>query len=152
MYNEYAPPRQKYETFADRMREDEVLEVLSSLTNNFSFCKDVEFSCNDFRIYAADTKEIYALGEIKIRNNSSQKYPDYMISRAKLLNCLAKADDLGVHVSLFVRFTDGLFCTKVKPDLPYPSRLAGRYDRQDSRDMEMCVFIPIAEFEFLCPM
>lgn len=152
MYNEYAPPRQKYETFADVIRENEVLEVLSSLTNNFSFHKDLEFSCNDFWIYATDSKKPYALGEIKVRNNSSQKYPDYMISRAKLLNCLAKADDLGVHVGLFVRFTDGLFCTKVKPDLPYPSRLAGRYDRQDSRDMEMCVFIPIAEFEFLCPM
>lgn len=145
-------PRPIYETDADREHENEVLRAILNLTANFFFVKAPELSCYDFEIYVTDTKKLYALGEIKVRNNSSQKYPDYMISRAKLLNCLAEADSLGVHVSLFVRFTDGLFCTKVKPDLPYPSRLAGRYDRQDSRDMEMCVFIPIAEFEFLCPM
>lgn len=145
-------PRPIYETDADREHENEVLRAVLSLTANFFFVKAPELSCYDFEIYVTDTKKLYALGEIKVRNNSSQKYPDYMISRAKLLNCLDEADSLGVHVSLFVRFTDGLFCTKVKPDLPYPSRLAGRYDRQDSRDTEMCVFIPIAEFEFLCPM
>lgn len=145
-------PRPIYETDADREREDEVLRALLYMKDEYYYTKAEKLSCYDFRMYGSDDQNLIALGEIKIRGNHSFKYPDYMISKAKVLECLAEAEALGVDFGLFVRFTDGLFCTKVKPDCPYPTKMAGRYDRQDAKDREPCIFIPRTDFKLLCRM
>ena len=86
-----------------------------------------------------------AVVEIKIRNNASTKYPTLMMSANKWKRGLEWAHKENKPFLLVIKFTDGVFLTKVAAD--YPESIGGRTDRNDPNDMERCVYIPISSFK-----
>ena len=91
--------------------------------------------------------EITGFMEIKCRTNPSTQYPDYLISAHKMFHALLWKDLLGMNVFLAVQWTDRLGYHEIDPKNDYPCRLAGRTDRDDTQDLEPCLFIPIAWFK-----
>jgi hypothetical protein len=85
------------------------------------------------------------VAEIKIRNNASTKYPTLMMSSDKWKRGLDWAFIENKPFMLFVKFTDGIFMTKVKNK--YDEAIGGRTDRNDPNDVERCVYIPISSFK-----
>jgi hypothetical protein len=81
--------------------------------------------------------------EIKVRRNTRDRYPTYMLSSAKY-NALCAATDTGVDALLAVQWADQLGIVKVPCE--HSVSTGGRYDRGDSRDVESVVLIPTASF------
>ncbi len=90
---------------------------------------------------------IVALVEIKTRRNASDKYPTYMLGAAKADMMMGIADSMGALPLLMVKFTDGIFLTKIKDG--FERKRGGRYDRGDALDVEECIFIPMDKFRQL---
>lgn len=91
------------------------------------------------------TGRMIALVEIKVRSNASNKYPTYMLSAGKWREAIKMCKQENFHFMLVVEFTDGIFAAKVKDD--YPIAKGGRRDRNDARDIEDCIYIPMSEFK-----
>jgi hypothetical protein len=85
-----------------------------------------------------------AVAEIKQRRNKSTAYPTLMVSAAKCAKGREWAHKENAPFVLLVKFTDGLFMTKVAKK--YDEAIGGRRDRGDSEDMERCAYIPISSF------
>ena len=90
---------------------------------------------------------IVALVEIKTRRNASDKYPTYMLGAAKADMMMGIADSMGALPLLMVKFTDGIFLTKIKDG--FERKHGGRYDRGDALDIEECIFIPMGKLRQL---
>ena len=88
-----------------------------------------------------------ALVEIKVRTTASSTYATYMISAAKVDSIIAMAKEQKLIPLLVVKFTDGVFITKLVED--FKRGLGGRYDRGDTRDVEECMYIPMSKFRKL---
>ena len=88
-----------------------------------------------------------ALVEIKVRTNTSSTYATYMISAVKVDAVITTAKEQGLIPFLVVKFTDGIFITKLVED--FKRDLGGRYDRGDTRDIEECMYIPMSKFKKL---
>ena len=88
-----------------------------------------------------------ALVEIKVRTNTSSTYATYMISAVKVDAIINTAKEQGLIPFLVVKFTDGIFITKLVED--FKRGLGGRYDRGDTRDIEECMYIPMNKFKKL---
>ena len=131
-----------YETTQDRVRENEVALYLET-KYACRYTQAPKLSPYDGSLSYPDGR-LAALVEIKTRRNAKDKYPTYMLSAAKWRSGLSVSADLGVPFLLFVRFTDGLFTTKLKES--YPVQRGGRWDRGDTKDVEDCVFIPMVDF------
>ena len=81
--------------------------------------------------------------EIKVRRNTREKYPTYMLSERKY-NDLCAVHAQGADVLLAVQWTDQLGTVQVPVE--HTLGTGGRYDRGDSRDVERVVHIPISSF------
>jgi hypothetical protein len=81
--------------------------------------------------------------EIKVRHNTSEKYPTYMLSEQKY-NALCSIHARGADVLLAVQWTDQLGYVQVP--VKHTVSTGGRYDRGDSRDVERVVLIPTDVF------
>jgi hypothetical protein len=88
-----------------------------------------------------------ALVEIKVRTNASSTYATYMISAAKVDAIITTAKEQGLIPFLIVKFTDGIFMTKLVEG--FKRDLGGRYDRGDAQDIEECMYIPMNKFKEL---
>eukprot|EP00919_Chromeraceae_sp_WS-2016_P060823 GHVR01144332.1.p2 GENE.GHVR01144332.1~~GHVR01144332.1.p2 ORF type:complete len:139 (-),score=5.76 GHVR01144332.1:6-422(-) len=134
--------RPLYETDSDRARESDVFEYIKSKID----CDVVKAPENaHFDGFLVGPNNLpMAMVEVKNRNNASTKYPTYMLSANKCRKCKELSDSSGVPFVLVVRFTDGVFALTVKGE--YPVEMGGRYDRNDPRDKEPCMFIPMDKF------
>ena len=81
--------------------------------------------------------------EIKVRHNTREKYPTYMLSERKY-NDLCAIHARGADVLLAVQWTDALGTVQVPVE--HTLGTGGHYDRGDSRDVERVVHIPISSF------
>lgn len=83
--------------------------------------------------------------ELKIRKNPRAKYPEYMISAAKVLAGQQLEMATGLPFFLIVQWEDE--CAFIEP-VRATKRLSwgGRTDRDDAADRETVYFIPVAEF------
>lgn len=134
-----------YETDYDRQRESSVSAYVSE-KYRCTFKKSEDLTPFD-GIFVDRNGQDFAVVEIKVRNNRSDKYPTYMISAAKVDAILSYADNMGLFPMLLVRFTDGVFITKLSDR--YLKSLGGRQDRNDPSDIEICVYIPMEKFKAL---
>ena len=131
-----------YETKADRANESGVFDTLSiKYKCTVETCPTLS-AVDGYLLYESGKRAVVV--EIKTRRNAHDRYPTYMLSAAKHENLLCIARQDGIPALLVVRFTDGLYATKIKSE--YPTAAGGRYDRGNPNDMETCVYIPIQEF------
>lgn len=139
-----------YETQADRDNEAAVIAAV---------CK--AWSCTAVRsphIGGTDTYLDYkdkrvAHAEVKCRTTHSTAYRDYMIDAAKIRGSLERARLAHCLCLLIVRFEDGIFWTRIDEATVanHNCRMGGRKDRNDKHDIELCCFIPMANFKPLKP-
>ena len=82
--------------------------------------------------------------EIKIRSNASTKYPTYMISQKKIDAAKKLFEASGLKTQLIVKWTDVVGRVTLNED--YPTRMGGRFDRNDKADVETVADIDISLF------
>jgi hypothetical protein len=131
-----------YETSLDRAREQAVRDYLMQ-KYACAYTPSEKLAPFDGYLRKPDGA-LAAIIEIKTRKNNKNKYPTYMLSANKWEVGRRVADNLGVPFLLVVQFTDGVYVTKLKAN--YPISQGGRYDRNDARDVEPCIFIPMSDF------
>lgn len=134
-----------YETQQDRENEASVREHICKVSG----CKcerSPELSPVDGLLVNNDGVGI-ALFEIKTRRNTHDKYPTYMLSANKWRNGMRLSEQHGVPFLLFVKFTDGVYFTRLKEE--YETAQGGRTDRLDPYDQEECIYIDMADFKKL---
>lgn len=135
-----------YETSDDRNRERQVLDDMCDAWMA-KYEQTPRKYTTDARVYR-NGKLIFCT-EVKCRKNKKSAYPDYIISRDKIVKALEIAKIAGVPFVLTVKFTDGIYGTFVGDDavLPENCRMAGRHDRpNDPKAQEMCCAIPMGRF------
>ena len=137
--------RPVYENEFDRSNEEYIKDYLEA-NGEFTYEKSDPFAPID-GLLLREGKPVAAI-EIKARTNASDKYPTYMISASKANSMLQISWEDNIMPLLVVRFTDGVFAVVIRKG--YEKRLGGRYDRNDSYDVEPCVYIPMTEFKRLC--
>jgi hypothetical protein len=101
----------------------------------------------DFDAYF--NNKLRALVEIKCRTISIEKFDTYIISQSKMKNVYTASVDLGVKTILIVRWIDMVgWLLYVEPN-SYEIMRGGRYDRNDLRDIESVIHIPIQDFQLI---
>jgi len=135
--------RPVYETNEDREKEASVWKYL---TNKYdcSYSLAPSLSQVDGFLYKADGS-LAAIVEIKNRRNKKNKYPTYMLSARKWKAGIKISNHYEVPFILVVNFTDGVYFTKLTEKVSFG--VGGRYDRNDSMDVEECVYIPMDKFK-----
>ena len=132
-----------YEKQDDLMKEEEVFKAFE--TSHNAVCMRLpQLSVVD-RLICTKHNMLYAVAELKVRTNTHDKYPTYMLSAAKHQAMLKLASALKVPALLLVQFTDILMVAKME-DI-YESSEGGRTDRGDALDIEECVYIPMEKFK-----
>lgn len=134
-----------YETSDDRSREKQVLDDMCDIWMA-TYEQTPRKYTTDARVYR--NGRLMFCTEVKCRKNTKSAYPDYIISRKKIVRALEIAKLAGVPFVLTVKFTDGIYGTFIADDavLPENCRVAGRRDRNDPNDEEMCCAIPMGRF------
>jgi len=89
--------------------------------------------------------EIKAFAEFKRRHNLKDQYPSFMISLNKWMNGKNMGKEVGVPFLIIVEWDDGLYYCDTEAVKPKYG-LGGRWDRGDSQDQELCVFIETKAF------
>lgn len=135
--------RKKYEKPSDLKKEKAVAEKYGEYFD-LEMNKLGELFCADYQGWA-DFKEV-CIVEIKCRENAHDKYDDYMISEQKVLKCQEYSGKHRVGFYLVVRFTDGVYQRRIKPEDMFKTRIGGRNDRNDEQDMETVCLIPMNTF------
>lgn len=138
--------RPVYETQNDRDNEAAVIQAVCQRWN-CTAVKSPALSGSDVYFDRGDTRLAHA--EIKCRTHTFKTYPDFFISAAKLRSGLERARLARVVYVLIVRFTDGIYWAYINEATvaDWCCRPAGRDDRNDKRDKELCVFIPLKKFK-----
>lgn len=134
--------RPVYETNRDREIESRVSEL-------FAEAWGVDLVRLD-RLAGADyllvrDGQAKALAEIKTRGNPRGQYPTYMISAAKVYTLRAAAEVMKATPLLIVSWADDTGWINLA-SASGQVRFGGREDRNDSADMEPCLFIPTNSF------
>ena len=92
-----------------------------------------------------------AITEVKWRSGlSAGKYPEYWISQKKILFCLSYSEYYEKPFYLVVEFTEGIYITaaiKWSDFRSWKIRRGGRTDRDDPKDLEDMVLIPLGKFK-----
>lgn len=88
--------------------------------------------------------------EVKCRTIPMGTYTTYILSEAKFLK-LQEWCQNGFRAGLAVRWTDALGLCAITAKDQFKTRMGGRKDRNDPRDQEMMVEIPISRFKRLTP-
>lgn len=131
-----------YETAQDRQREEEVRRYLVGEYKS-QYTKTPDLYAVDGLWYDPDNI-LSAVVEIKTRKNTHDKYPTYMLSAQKWQKGLEIAAEYGVPFMLIVQFTDGVYGVRLKKN--YETKVGGRFDRGDAKDIEECIYIPLTDF------
>lgn len=134
------PSRPVYESDADRGRQAAVVAKLERAFGLTATAPEDRFARYDAEFRFADH---LCVVEIKARRNTRDRYPTYMLSKAKY-NALCAMDAQGVSALLAVQWTDQLGFVQVP--VRHTVSTGGRYDRGDSRDVERVVLIPTDVF------
>jgi len=132
-----------YEKQEDLMKEEQVFRAFET-SHNAVCVRLPQLSVVD-RLICTKNNALYAVAELKIRTNTHDKYPTYMLSAAKHKAMLELASALKVPALLLVQFTDILMIAKMEDT--YESSKGGRTDRGDALDVEECVYIPMKKFK-----
>ena len=137
--------RPVYETDADRQREKELADLMAkhwgvtAKPNPKMYPIDYTF--------VGDYGEVEGFGEIKIRRNTKEKYPTYMISAHKVADAKKLAEATGRDVILIVKWSCGSIGYLDLANTPADSvHWGGRSDRGDGQDMEPVCHFNIENF------
>jgi hypothetical protein len=134
------PSRPVYESDADRGRQAAVVAKLEHAFGLTATAPQDRFARYDavFRFPSH-----LCVVEIKARRNTRDRYPTYMLSKAKY-DSLCAMDAQGISALLAVQWTDQLGFVQVP--VKHTVSTGGRHDRGDSRDIERVVLIPTRVF------
>jgi len=99
-------------------------------------------------------KKIHCLIEIKNRDVSFEKFPWYMIDKAKADKAWDAAKKLDVGLTLIYQFVDGVFCFSFPmdkdPSRHYDSEISGRtVDTRDENDIDEVYKLPKGDWKKL---
>jgi hypothetical protein len=134
--------RPLYETAQDRLRQRAVMDAFQRRYQ----CQLVEMpaKCNwDYEIWRNEM--IVALAEVKCRRNAMCKYPTYLLSKMKADAIVQACASLSLSPLLIVQWSDTAGWVWLN-DGPFEEGHGGRVDRNDPRDMEQVIYIPISKF------
>lgn|SRR5574343_515445 len=137
--------RKIYETTNDRKNELIAARFIGEILD----CQVIQ----NKKLYSSDfslVKEgrLKAIGEIKVRNNSKTKYDTFFISADKIAKCKHFSKTFNVKFFLFVWWNEGINIIDLTERDPLYVSIGGRFDRNDSQDIE-----PMAHYspsEFTC--
>lgn len=134
--------RPRYETAEDRANEYAVMAKFSALFPGAEVTR-LSDEGHAFTVLSKRGKAKVAV-EIKTRRNSSYAYPTFMISKSKY-DALCQLQSRGMHTGILVQWTDRLGFVTVPVE--HQTKVGGRYDRGDARDIETVVHISVKKFE-----
>lgn len=136
-----------YESPHDRAKERAVLRTLAERWQS-EVIPAPKLSCYDAVIKRDGA--IVGLVEIKCRNVRSDTYPNIILSKPKVdkICRIARAGQITVKPLFVVRFLDKIMGVELQPEL-YQMGKAGRIDRGDAADVEICYEIPIEWFNLI---
>ena len=134
--------RPRYETAEDRANEYAVMAKFSALFPGAEVTR-LSDEGHAFTVLSKRGKAKVAV-EIKTRRNASYAYPTFMISKSKY-DALCQLQSRGMHTGILVQWTDRLGFVTVPVE--HQTKVGGRYDRGDARDIETVVHIPVKKFE-----
>ena len=139
--------RPRYETRKDRAKERAVLRTLAKKWQSEVIAAP-ELACYDAVIKRDGA--IVGMVEIKCREVRSTDYPHIILSKKKVdkICRIARAGQTAVKPLFVVRFTDRIMGVELQPEL-YETSKAGRTDRGDAADVEICYEIPIEWFNLI---
>ena len=134
--------RPYYERDSDRINEGRIIEFLSRRGNRVHALKRA-YPCDLF--IKNDNGDTY-IAEYKRRHCNHDKYSTFIISAHKIAQCLLLASALKCNFYIIVEYDDGIF---VAPPEGYHVSIGGRYDRDDTQDVEPVIEIPRDKFKKL---
>ena len=140
--------RPTYETPANRKLELRAAESVRKLwwpDNTTSLFRLAQKSVLDLAFCRGPV--ILGFGEIKVRTNTHDTYPTYMLSLEKWQVGVALRKNLRLPVWLFVQFSDKLMWAPFDHTDTIEVGMGGRFDRGDKDDLEPVVLIPMNLFE-----
>jgi hypothetical protein len=132
--------RPKYESESDRSNQHYVLSKLGQAFGLQAETPTEEYSFYDGMFSFGDRKCVV---EIKVRKNERSRYPTYMLSKRKY-DALCGVTVQDIDALLAVQWTDQLGIVQLPTE--HTVSTGGRYDRNDSHDVERVVLIPIGAF------
>jgi hypothetical protein len=133
--------RPKYESEADRGNQNYVLSKLERAFGIPAERPTEEFAFYD-GMFTFNSRKCVV--EVKVRKNERSRYPTYMLSKMKY-NTLCDAVEMGTDALLAVQWTDQLGVIQLPAE--HTVSTGGRYDRNDPKDVEEVVLIPIKKFK-----
>ena len=138
-----------YETVEDRLQEDNVSDQLKAAWNLDVWSFPPYATTGDLLL--GKDGMLRAICEVKRRHNLINRYETYIVSRSKLERISAMAAALNTKGLLVVQFEDVLVWHDATSSLVYDTRWGGRYDREDPKDLELMVHIPIDRLKTVEP-
>ena len=138
--------RPEYETELDRANERDVAALIGNYWGVRMVKTPRRYPYDYLAIDYADNAQ--ALIEVKARKNEAGRYPTYLISLAKIVDCQTAANVSGLVFYLVVGFTDKIMFWQFQ-DNEFFVNFGGRSDRGDNQDREPMAFIPMEHFEVL---
>lgn len=141
--------RPDYVTSADEDREREVADILKSKLSVDEVRKNPRFFPMDLSLLRNGTVVCFA--EVKSRNFESTEYPDVFLSVARAINMSNFASVTGLPVLLVWNFVDAMMGISIRKGLeaPWPIKMAGRTDRNDTDDIEPMFMVPVHKLKIL---
>ena len=133
-----------YETDADLKRENGIVKSICDTYQFDAFKLPLE-SRLDY-ILTKDEK-VVALIEIKSRTCNTSDYETYMISKGKYDSLVDYSKRMRLPSAIFVQWTDRLGFMIVPCE--HTEGHGGRRDRNDKKDLEPMVYIPIDKFKWV---
>lgn len=134
--------RPLYETENDRAKEADVVRKLMS-PNDTIHKLPIRYGV-DFIMFRNDVPNKWI--EVKCRNNPKDKYPDLMISVAKITSGIELSKTTGIPFILVVDWEDCICSLRIYNTDGMSISWGGRQDRDDTQDMEPVYHIPSAHF------
>lgn len=137
--------RKIYESLDHRVDEQDLFIEISTKMN--CICITTPKLCAIDGLICRLDGSLWCLAEIKIRANESNKYTTYLLSSEKHKNIIDISEKLKVPALLIVKFSDCVMATTLRDN--YLTSSGGRIDRDDTKDIELCAYIPISEFRLV---
>ena len=134
--------RPKYESEGDRRNQHYVLSKLEQAFGVPAERPSEEFASYDGMFTFGSGRKCVV--EVKVRRNPRRQYPTYMLSKMKYDNLCGFVEQ-GMDALLVVQWTDELGVIQIPAE--HTVSTGGRYDRNDSRDIERVVLIPTSKFK-----
>lgn len=142
--------RPKYESHKDRAGQQEIAEAFGRHVGVQPTLAEGDMPRHDFE-GKKDGKRVMFI-EIRNRSNPMRRYPTYMVALHKHEYLCQMSERHGVPSYLVVRFADGkigYWQIKRIDQLLFQVNKGGRTDRNDDRDIEDCIFLPIEQWQVI---